>query len=77
MSIGVASQRVYEIIAGKRAITLDTALRLATFFGTSHQMWLGLQADYEYQMAVDEGLVERITAQVHSLEPAKEKAHHA
>lgn len=77
VSIGVAPQRMYEIVAGKRAITLDTALRLAAFFGTSHEMWLGLQADYEYQKAEDEGLVERITSQVRPLESAKGTVHHA
>lgn len=77
VSIGVAPQRIYEIVAGKRAITLDTALRLATFFGTSHEMWLGLQADYEFQTAEDEGLVERITAQVRPLDSAKENVHRA
>lgn len=65
--IGVPSQRIYEIVAGKRAITLDTALRLAVFFGTSHNLWLGLQADYEYQVAEDQGLVGQITAQVQYL----------
>ena len=66
--MGVPSQRIYEILAGKRAISLDTALRLAKFFGTSHTLWLGLQADYEYQLAEDQGLVEHIAAQVRPLE---------
>jgi len=66
--MGVPSQRIYEIIAGKRAITLDTALRLGAFFGTSHNLWLGLQADYEYQLAEDKGLVEHIAGQVSPLE---------
>lgn len=66
--IGVPSQRIYEILAGKRSISLDTALRLAKFFGTSHTLWLGLQADYEYQVAEDQGLVENIAEQVSPLE---------
>lgn len=65
--IGVPSQRIYEIVAGKRAITLDTALRLAVFFGTSHNLWLGLQTDYEYQLAEDQGIVSQIEIQVRPL----------
>lgn len=68
VSIGVPSQRIYEILAGKRSVSLDTALRLAAFFGTSHNLWLGLQADYEYQLAEDEGLVEHIAEQVRPIE---------
>jgi addiction module HigA family antidote len=48
-AIGVPPRRVNEIILGKRAITADTALRLATFFGTSEGFWLGLQADYDLE----------------------------
>jgi addiction module HigA family antidote len=62
--IGVPSQRIHEILAGKRAVTLNTALRLAAFFGASHILWLGLQADYEYQIAEDKGLAEHIAEQV-------------
>jgi len=42
-----ASRRINEIIHGKRGITADTAMRLALFFGTSAQLWLGLQVEYE------------------------------
>jgi len=48
-ALGVAPRRVNEIVLGKRAITADTALRLATFFGTSEGFWLGLQADYDLE----------------------------
>jgi addiction module HigA family antidote len=48
-AIEVPPRRVNEIILGKRAITADTALRLATFFGTSEGFWLGLQADYDLE----------------------------
>lgn len=52
---------------GKRAITADTALRLAKTFGTSEGFWLGLQADYDVEEArkiigKDLALVERIAA---------------
>src|SRR6266480_894330 len=50
-AIGVPPRRINEIILGKRAVTADTALRLATFFGTSEGFWLGLQADYDLEEA--------------------------
>ena len=43
-SIGVPPRRINEIVLGKRAITADTALRLAHYFGTSEQFWMALQA---------------------------------
>lgn len=49
--ISVPARRINEIIKGKRAITADTALRLALFFGMSSQFWLGLQKDYELAIA--------------------------
>jgi addiction module HigA family antidote len=45
----VPPRRINEIVLGKRAITADTALRLAAFFGTSEGFWLGLQADYDLE----------------------------
>ena len=50
-SIGVPPRRINEIVQGKRSVTADTALRLARFFGTSEQFWMGLQADYELEEA--------------------------
>lgn len=49
--IGVAPRRINEIVLGKRAVTADTALRLARYFGTSAQFWMGLQADYDLEEA--------------------------
>ena len=49
--IGVPPRRINEIVHGKRAITADTALRLARFFGTSEAFWMGLQADYDLEEA--------------------------
>ena len=46
-SIGVPQRRIGEIVAGKRKITADTALRLARFFGTDAQSWMNLQTHYE------------------------------
>lgn len=50
-SIGVPQRRVDEICAGKRAITADTALRLARFFGTDAQSWMNLQTRYDLESA--------------------------
>jgi addiction module HigA family antidote len=45
--IGVPQRRIGEIVAGKRAITTDTGLRLAQFFGMSDGFWIGLQMDFD------------------------------
>ena len=50
-AIAVPPRRINEIVLGKRAITADTALRLARYFGTSEQLWMGLQADYDLEEA--------------------------
>ncbi|HWG17365.1 MAG TPA: HigA family addiction module antitoxin [Acidobacteriaceae bacterium] len=49
--IGVPTNRVTQILNGRRAITGDTALRLAHFFGTSAEFWLNLQSLYELRIA--------------------------
>jgi addiction module HigA family antidote len=49
--IAVPPRRVNEIVLGKRAITADTALRLARYFGTSEQFWMGLQSDFDLEEA--------------------------
>ena len=48
-AINVPPRRINEIVLAKRAITADTALRLAAFFGTSEGFWLGLQADFDLE----------------------------
>jgi antitoxin HigA-1 len=53
MDIRVPARRINEIVLGKRRITADTALRLAKYFGTSAQFWMGLQADYDLDVAAD------------------------
>lgn len=53
LSIGVHPRRINEIVHEKRAVTADTALRLAKLFGTSAKFWLGLQADYDLDVAID------------------------
>lgn len=54
LSLRIPANRLTEIIRGRRAITADTALRLARYFNTSAEMWLGLQADYELRKARNE-----------------------
>lgn len=48
-AIGVPQTRISQIIHGKRAITADTALRLAKYFGNSPQFWLQLQETYDLE----------------------------
>jgi len=50
-AMGVPPRRINEIVHGKRAVTADTALRLARALGTSEQFWMGLQADYDLEEA--------------------------
>jgi antitoxin HigA-1 len=50
-SIGVPPRRINEIVLGKRAITADTAVRLAHYFGTSEQFWMALQASFDLEEA--------------------------
>lgn len=50
-ALGVPPRRVNEIVHGKRAVTADTALRLARYLGTSEAFWMGLQADYDVEEA--------------------------
>jgi len=53
IDIGVDARRINEIVLGKRSITADTALRLARFFGNSPQFWMGLQTQYDLDVAED------------------------
>jgi addiction module HigA family antidote len=53
--INVPTNRITQILNGTRAITGDTALRLAHFFGTSAQFWLNLQSLYDLRLAREKG----------------------
>lgn len=53
IAIRVPARRINEIVLGKRRITADTALRLAKYFDMSPQFWLGLQMDYDLDIAQD------------------------
>ena len=49
--VDVPPARINDIIHGRRAITADTALRLAKYFGTSAELWIGLQTEYDLRRA--------------------------
>jgi addiction module HigA family antidote len=49
--IGVPPARINDLVHGRRAITADTALRLAKYLGTSPDLWLGLQMEYDLRRA--------------------------
>ena len=63
LNIGVPARRINEIVLEKRGITADTALRLAKFFGTSAEFWLGLRAQYDLDVTA-EALGERLDREV-------------
>jgi antitoxin HigA-1 len=52
-SLSVPARRINEIVHGTRAVSADTALRLARFFGTSERFWLNLQASYDLDVERD------------------------
>lgn len=52
--LGIPQNRLTEIIRGRRGISADTAIRLATWLGTSPQYWMNLQRDYEISLAEKE-----------------------
>lgn len=52
-ALGVDLPRIYKIVSGERAITADTALRLARYFGTSPEYWLNLQNRYDLEITED------------------------
>ncbi|MBI4672408.1 MAG: HigA family addiction module antidote protein [Chloroflexi bacterium] len=70
LKIGVPARRINEIVLGKRRVSADTALRLARFFGVSAKFWLGLQMDYDLDVAEDE-LGERLQREVIAFSPAR------
>lgn len=63
LNIGVPARRINEIVLEKRRITADTALRLARFFGTSSEFWIGLQSQYGLDVTAD-ALGERLEKEV-------------
>lgn len=69
LDIRVPARRINEIVQGKRRITADTALRLAKYFAMSPQFWLGLQMDYDLDVAEDQ-MAERLNKEIQTYQPA-------
>jgi antitoxin HigA-1 len=67
--LGVPPRRINEIVLGKRALSADTALRLARFFGTSARFWLNLQTGYDLDVQTDR-LAKRLQKEVEVLRQA-------
>ena len=63
-AIDVPQIRISEIVNGKRAITPDTALRLARYFKTSPEFWMGMQTTYDLEIAREQ-VGAKIAAKVH------------
>ena len=66
--LGVPALRISQIVHGKRAVTADTALRLARYFGASANVWMRLQARYDLEVAEAE-LAERVQREVKVRQP--------
>jgi addiction module HigA family antidote len=66
--LNVPAQRINDIVRGQRAVTVDTALRLARYFHTSPQFWLNLQSRYDLEIAQETRLVERVIKEVRERE---------
>jgi addiction module HigA family antidote len=70
-ALNVPPRRINEIVLEKRSITADTALRLARYFGTTAEMWTGLQADYDLRVVRYERarIIERDVEPLETLQP--------
>jgi addiction module HigA family antidote len=64
IGLGISSSHMYMILNGKRAISVDTAIRLATYFGNSVQFWLNLQSAYDIEIFERTGKYAQIAASV-------------
>ncbi|MCI5132316.1 MAG: addiction module antidote protein, HigA family [Candidatus Electrothrix sp. EH2] len=69
LALHVPARRINEIVLGRRGVSADTALRLARYFDMSPQFWLGLQMDFELDMAEDAS-EERIKREIHPITDA-------
>ena len=69
-SIGVPANRITMICAQKRGITADTAVRLATFFGTTVAYWVNMQKTYELQMVDVDEVIKEVTVTLEQLRRA-------
>jgi addiction module HigA family antidote len=67
IALGVPAPRINDVARERRGITADTALRLARYFGTSAEFWMGLQADYDLRIA--ETAANDALARIQRMEP--------
>ena len=67
--INVPARRINEIVHGKRAVSANTALRLAKFFGMSAEFWLNLQSRFDLEVETD-NLGKKLDQEVHALAAA-------
>lgn len=68
IALGVPAPRINDIARERRGITADTALRLARYFGTSAEFWMGLQADYDLRIAAT--VANDALARIQRMEPS-------
>jgi addiction module HigA family antidote len=66
IDLGISPSHIYMLIHGKRPITVDTAIRLATYFKNSVQFWLNLQTSYDIERSERSGKYAKIAAMVRS-----------
>ncbi|MDP2810708.1 MAG: HigA family addiction module antitoxin [Rhodocyclaceae bacterium] len=66
IALGVPAPRINDVARERRGITADTALRLARYFGTSAEFWMGLQVDYDLRTA--ESLAGDMLARIQRME---------
>ncbi|MDY0305218.1 MAG: HigA family addiction module antitoxin [Desulfovibrionaceae bacterium] len=64
LDLRVPAQRVNDLVRGRRSVSVDTAMRLAAYFGTTPEVWLNLQTRFDLEKAEDENLAERIKEEV-------------
>ncbi|MBS0512869.1 MAG: HigA family addiction module antidote protein [Proteobacteria bacterium] len=67
LELRVSAPRINDIVRERRAVTADTALRLAAFFGNSAEFWMGLQTDYD--MAITRSAAADAIARIRRFEP--------
>ncbi len=73
MALQVPAPRINDIVRERRAVTVDTALRMAKYFGTSAEFWMGLQTDFD--MATARATMASVLARIISREDAGEVTH--
>jgi len=69
LALRIPANRVTEIINGRRSVSADTALRLARYFGTSAQIWMNLQSQFDLETA-EESIAAQVEAEVQPLRHA-------